>query len=192
HGELGLHVRFAPGPVVAEPELRQNVDPRRLGTAIVHGDANEDVVLRLLRVLGNDVEVPVPVEPAAVDQLELRFERTAPAVFLDEARVRIFALRVLIESFHVRVRRRRIEVVVTLLAVFAVIAFAVGETEEAFFQNRIALVPQSDRETDVLMVIADAEQTVFAPAIGATARDVVTERVPRRSAWAIILAHRSP
>src|SRR3982751_3266853 len=88
--------------------------------------------------------------------------------------------------------RGGVEIVVALLDVLAVVALAVGEAEQPLLQDRVAAVPERGRETEDLPVIADPEQAVFAPPIGAAPRDVVTERVPRRPAGAVVLADGSP
>ena len=43
-----------------------------------------------------------------------------------------------------------------LLDVFAVIALFAGQAEEAFFEDGIAAVPESQGETDQLVAVADA------------------------------------
>ena len=101
---------------------------------------------RLLRVFDEHVEVAVVVERARVDQLEFRVVLAAAAVLFDELRVGKLALRIFVERLEIRVRRRRVEVVVALLDVLAVVAFAVGQAEQPLFQNRIASVPERQRE----------------------------------------------
>ncbi len=114
--------------------------------AVVHRDANEDVRRRLLRVFRNNIEIAVLVEGAGVDQFELRIEIAAASVLLDELRIGKRALRIFIERLQVGMRGRRVQVVVALLDVLAVIPFAVGQAEQAFFQNRIAAVPERQRK----------------------------------------------
>ena len=89
-------------------------------------------------------------------------------------------------------RGRAVEVEVVFLDVLAVIALVAGEAEEAFFQDRIALVPQRDRETDRLVTVADAGQAVFVPAIGARAGVIVREIFPGGAVRAVVFAHRAP
>src|SRR5215510_3117144 len=72
------------------------------------------------------------------------------------------------------------------------ITLAVGESKEPLFQNRIALVPESQGKAESLLVIRDAAQPVFAPSIGARAGLVVWEVVPSGAIVAVILSHRSP
>ena len=102
--------------------MRDEMDRRPLGTAIVRGDAEDERLLVLLGDLDLDVEVAVVVEDAGVDQLELGIAQSAAAVLLDELRVRILALRILVEHALVGVRRERVDVEVALLDVLAVIA----------------------------------------------------------------------
>ena len=58
----GLRLGLTPGPRVPEPERRQHPKPGGFRTAIVHGDVDEDVFRAFLRVLDEDVEVPVFAE----------------------------------------------------------------------------------------------------------------------------------
>jgi hypothetical protein len=89
-------------------------------------------------------------------------------------------------------RRRGVEVVVELLRVFTVIAFAIGEAKKTFLENRVLAVLESQRQTEALMIVAEAGNAIFTPTIGATARLVVTEVIPGSSIRTIILANRSP
>src|SRR5262249_23730542 len=59
-------------------------------------------------------------------------------------------------------------------------------------QDRIAAVPERQREAEVLHAIAEAGDPVLAPAVGAAARVIVGEVVPRRPAGAVVLAHGPP
>src|SRR5262249_17263043 len=72
------------------------------------------------------------------------------------------------------------------------IALVVGESEEALFQNWIALVPESQCKAESLLVIRNAAQPVLAPSIGAGAGVVMWEVVPSVAIVAVILAHRPP
>src|SRR5262249_3048367 len=84
------------------------------------------------------------------------------------------------------------QVEVVLLHVLAVIAFAVREAEQALLHDRIAAVPQREREAHALLVVGDPGETVLAPSIGARSRLVVREVLPRAAVVALVLAHRSP
>ena len=101
-------------------------------------------------------------------------------------------MRVLVEILHVRVGRRAVEVEVVLLDVLAVVAFAVGQSEEPLLEDRILPVPQGQREAQALFVIGNAGDAVFAPAIGARAGLIVGEEIPGVSVLAVVLADRSP
>jgi hypothetical protein len=77
--------------------MRQELDRRRLRTAVVDGDADGHVLGRRLRVLHEHVEVAVVVEDAGIEELELRSAAAAPLVLLDEPLVRILPLRIFAE-----------------------------------------------------------------------------------------------
>ena len=89
-------------------------------------------------------------------------------------------------------RRRRVQVVVALLDVFAVVAFAVGQAKQPLLQDRVLPVPQRQGKTEDLLIVADAEQAVLTPAVGAAAGGVVAERLPGGAAGAVVLADRAP
>ena len=187
-----LAIVLAPRPGVAKPQCRQDAQPGRLRSAIVHGDADEHVFRTVLGVFHEHVEVPIIVEYAGIEQFVLElFPRSSPVGF-DQVPVGIFALRVLVEVLHVRVRRRAVEVEVVLLDVLAVVALAVGEPEQALLQDRVALVPQRQRKAQPLLVVAEPAEPVLAPLVGARARLVVREVVPGVAVFAVVLADRAP
>jgi hypothetical protein len=59
--------------------------------------------------------------------------------------------------------------------VLAVIAFTIGQAEHSFLQDRIAAVPEGERETEQLPIVGDTGDSIPAPAIGARTRLVVAE-----------------
>src|SRR2546425_9526596 len=89
-------------------------------------------------------------------------------------------------------RRGGVEVVIQLLCIFAVISFAVRESENALLENRVFAVPQRERETEALLVVANPGDAVLAPAIRAAAGVVVREIFPGVTVRRVILAHRAP
>ena len=136
----------APGPGIAKAQLRQDVQRCDLGAAIVNRDAHQHVVDMRLRVLDEHIEVAVLIEHPCVGQLVFWLGARAALAFLHEQGIRIRALRILVEHLQVRVRRRRVEVVVELLHVLAMIAFAVRQAEQALLEDRVAAVPQRQRQ----------------------------------------------
>jgi hypothetical protein len=156
-----------PRPGVAKPYRGQQAQCRILGSAIGHRDPDQQVVGIGLGVLDLDVEIAGLGEDAGVDQLVLGCAATATSVLLDQLAIGIGRLRILVERPHVGVRRRAVEMEVVLLDVLAVIALVAGEPEQPLFQDRVASVPQRQREADALVAIADAEQAVLVPPVGA-------------------------
>ena len=191
---LGRVVVAAPAPVpgVAKPQGRQHVDRRPLGPAIGDGDPDEDVLGRRLRVLDAHVEVAIAVQHPRVDELELGLVFAASAVLLQQALVGVGRLGILVQRLEIRVGRRRVEVVVELFDVFAVVAFRSGEPEQPLLEDRISLVPQREREGEAALVVADAQQAVFAPAVGPAPGLVVREILPAVAVRRVILPHRPP
>jgi hypothetical protein len=60
------------------------------------------------------------------------------------------------------VGRGAVQVEVVLLDVLAVVALAVGQPEHPLLQQRVPAVPQRQRETQPLLVVADAGDAVLA------------------------------
>src|ERR1035438_1251047 len=87
-------------------------------------------------------------------------------------------------------RRRRIQIKIILLHVFAVIALISRQPEQTLFQNGIAPIPQRQREADALVPVAYPAESVFTPAIGARTRMFVRKIFPRGPIRAVILADR--
>ena len=183
-----------PRPRVAVPQMGQDVDRRGLGTAIDHRDVAEDVLGVRLGVLDEHVEVPIGGEYVGhgIEQLELRLPLASRSVGLDERLVREGDLRILVDHFHVGVRRRAVEVEVVFLHVLAVVALLIAEPERALLQERVLLVPQRDGEANGLPVVAESGEPVLAPSIRPAPRVVVREVVPGVSARAVVLSHGAP
>ena len=182
----------ARGPAVTEPDRRKQVEHRPFGTAVGDRDPAQDVLGGSLRVFDGHVEVAVALEDTGIEQLVFRVGSGAASVLGDEVGVRECALRILVQEFHVRVRGRAVEIEVVLLDVLAVVAFGSCESEETFFQNGIAAVPERDREADELMAIANARQAVLVPAVGVRTRVVVGKVGPGASVRAVVFTDRAP
>ena len=190
--QLGPANVLAPRPGVAEPDGRQQVQLSGLRPAIRHGDLDQNVVARGLRIFDEHIEVAILVEDAGVDQFELARVAASVPILLDQLLIREGGLRILVQILHVGVRRRGVQVEVAFLAVLAVIAFVAGEAEEPLFQDRIASVPQRDREADLLMTVRNARDPVFVPAVGFRAGVIVRDVFPGSAVLAIVLADSSP
>src|SRR6185436_18186542 len=137
-----------------------------------------------------DVEVALVVEDAGVDQLVLGI--ALAATVLDQALIREGALRVLVQGPAVGMGRGGVEEVVQLLDVLAVVALGARQAEEPLLEDRIPLVPQGHGEAEPPLPIADAEEPVLAPAVGAAAGMVVGKIVPALAGGRVVLAHRPP
>jgi hypothetical protein len=188
----GFQGSRAPRPGVAAAQLRQQRQLRRLGAAIVRGHLHQDVVGCGLCVLDEHVEVGVGVEQAGVEQLELRLLRAALPVLVQQPAVREFSLRIFVQHFQEGMRRRRIEVVVELLDVLAVVSLAVGQPEQPFLEQRVAAVPQGQREAEVLPVVAETGNAVLAPAIGTAARVLVRQVAPGVAVGTVVFTDGAP
>src|SRR5690242_6327829 len=88
--------------------------------------------------------------------------------------------------------RRAVEVVVALLHVFAMVAFVAGEAEQPLLQDRVAAIPEREREADALMAIADAGKPILIPAVRIGSREIVREILPGCASCTVVLTHCAP
>src|SRR5262249_33921232 len=79
-----------------------------------------------------------------------------------------------------------------LLRVLAVVALGAAKTEDPLLQDGVDAIPQAQREAESLALVADAGEAVLAPAIGAGARVIVRDVLPRGPLRAVVLPHRAP
>ena len=81
--QLGSLGAVSPGPRVPEPERGQDVQPGLRWAPVMHGDLQENILGRGLRVFDKDVEVPAFIEDPGIDKLIFRFVLSARAVGRD-------------------------------------------------------------------------------------------------------------
>ena len=72
------------------------------------------------------------------------------------------------------------------------IAFRAGDSEQPLFEDGVHAVPKRKRETQALVIVADAGDAVLGPAIGARAGVIVREVIPRRAVGAVVFARIAP
>ena len=183
-----------PRPFVAEPKRRQYVQLGRFRAAVIDADLDQDVFRRFLGIFDEHVEIAVLIEHSRIEQFVFELIASAATVRLDKIAVRESSLRVLVEVLHVRMGRSAVEVKVVFLDILAVIAFAVGEAEQALLEDCVLAGPSrgAAREAEPLLIVGDSRQAIFAPAIGARAGLIVREIIPGVAPFAIVLADGSP
>src|SRR6516225_560394 len=181
-----------PCPDVAEPEGRQHVDHALLGPPVAYADLYQQIRRCGLRILHEDIEIPVFIEYAGVEQFVFGIRLTASSVRIYQIQVRICILRILIEVFRVRMRRGAIQVEIIFLDVLTVIGLAVGQPERPLLDYRVLAVPQRQRKTQPLVIVADTGEAVLTPVIGARAGLIVAEIIPRVPILAVVLADGAP
>ena len=139
--------------------------------------------------LDEHVPVPVILKQVSVQNLVLRYVASTLLVFLHELLVRVSLLRVLVQELHVRVRRRRVEIIVQLLDVLAMVALVSSHAKKTLLQDTVLAVPQREREAESLMIVGYARDTVLAPAVDSRAGVLVREMAPRVAVGRVILAY---
>src|SRR4029077_396949 len=148
--DRGLRTALLPRPAVAEPQRGQHMQLSGLGPRIADADANADVARRRLRVIRRNLPITILVEDAGVEEFELALCFAALGVLCPEARVGELCLRIVVAPAQPRGGRRPIDIPPVLLGVLAVIALVPGQTEDALLQDRVAPVPERQREAHAL------------------------------------------
>src|SRR5277367_2981680 len=131
-------------------------------------------------------------ENSGVHQFVLGIFPRAAIVFVNQFLVGICSLRVFVQHFHVAVRRRRIQIEIAFLDVFAMIALIAGESKHPLLEDGVMAIPQRQSEANVLVAVAESGNAVLSPAIGARACVIVRKELPSRPVGAVVLAHGSP
>ena len=74
----------------------------------------------------------------------------------------------------------------------AMISLRTRKTKEAFLEDGIALIPESESKTESLLEIRDAADSIFAPTVSAGACVVVREIIPSVAVRTVIFPYRAP
>jgi hypothetical protein len=88
--------------------------------------------------------------------------------------------------------RCAIEVKVILLDVFAMITFAVGQPEQAFLEDRVISIPESQCEAETLFVVGYAREAILPPVVGTRSCMIVWKVVPGIPILAVIFTDSAP
>ena len=121
--ERTAFMRTTPNPGIAEPEGRKKDDLGWFFGAIRDRDPDVNIVRRLFRVLGKNVEIAAVFKNAGIDELIFGEIEISSAILADQLIVWKGRLRVLVKRFQVGVSGRRIEIKITLLDVLPMVSF---------------------------------------------------------------------
>ena len=105
----------------------------RLRPAVGGGDLHQDIFRAVFGIFHEDVEVPVVLEDAGVEEFVLHVVFGTTPVGLYQIRVRKCRLRVLVQVLHVRVCGSAVEIEIVLFHILAMIAFIAGQSEQSLF-----------------------------------------------------------
>src|SRR5215831_5547950 len=164
---------WTPGPGVAKPQVRQDMDRGRVRTTVTHFDAYADVFRARLGILDKDVKIPLGIEDARIEQLILPLIIAPLPTLLNELLVGIGRLGIFIEILHVGVRWRGIKIEIVLLHILAMIGLGRDQAKQPLFQNRVFAVPQCQGKDEDLVTVADTGQPILTPAVRFGASEVM-------------------
>src|SRR5206468_7542607 len=112
------------------------MDRGRLRTTVAHFDAYTEVFRARLGILDKDIEIPLGIEDAGIEQFILPLIIAQLSTLLDELLVGIGRLGIFVEILHVGMRWRGVEVEVVLLYIFTMIGLRRHQAKQPLFQNR--------------------------------------------------------
>ena len=105
-----------PAPGIAKPQGAEQSKRAASGPRFTIGNPDQDVVHVLLRVFGKDIEIASFVENAGILQAQIRvLACRVRRCSLDQLFVGKLGLRIFVQTFQIRVRGRRVEIVIESL-----------------------------------------------------------------------------
>ena len=179
-----------PRPRVAEPQRGQHVDRRLVRAVVLDDDPHQHLGGRRLGVGDVDRPVPVVVEDAGVEQLELGVLQ--PPAVPGQGSVGELGLRVVVAPVQQGVARQPLEVPPVLLGVLAVVALRAGQAEHPLLEDRVRAVPQGQPEAELVADVRDGGHPVLVPPVRTRPRVVVGERPPGVPVGGVVLPHGAP
>ena len=185
-------IGVAPAPGVAQPERGQQGERRRIRTTVNNADPNRDVIRGGLRVFDEDIEIATLIKDTRINQLEFRLITPTPAVLLEQALIGKTLLRILVKPPHEAMGGGIGEMVIVIFNIFAVVPLFISQTKRPLFQNGVLAIPKGKRKAKTTLVIANAQQAIFAPAINTRVRMIVGERSPGIAISRIVFTHSAP
>src|SRR4029079_7932835 len=114
------------------------------------------------------------------------------AVRLYQVNIRKCRLGILIQSFHVRMCRRAVQVEIIFLYILAMISLTVCQAKIAFLQNRIPPVPECKGKAESLPVVRYSCNAVFTPTVSTRPRMIMRKEIPGIAIFTVIFPHGSP
>jgi hypothetical protein len=115
------------------------------------------------------------------------------AILRDQSGVRKLGLGIFEERLLVGVGRSCVKIKVAFLDILArVVTLAIGQAEQALFEDEILAIPKNGSETGAALAVAPSEEAIFARPINATSRVIVRKMVPGGAVRGVVFAHRAP
>jgi hypothetical protein len=85
-----------------------------------------------------------------------------------------------------------VKIVVVLFNIFSMVAFMAVQSEQSFLKDSVLSVPESQRQTEILLIVRNSGDSIFSPSIGSTASMVVWEIFPGGAEPAVVLSYGAP
>ena len=137
----------APDPRVAIPQCREQVKTSGLRTTVADSDANQHVHWTCLGVLCEHIPIFPLFKHTGIFELKLRIMHTAPSILLHQPCIGVLCLWILVQRLHVGMGGGRVQIVVTLLGIFAVVPLTPRQPKDSLFKDGVPLVPECKGKT---------------------------------------------
>jgi hypothetical protein len=168
------------------------VEGGRLRAAVGGRDADGDILLIGLGIFDENVEIPVVVKDAGVDQFVFHSLSNPRLIFSHELGIGKRPVRIAVEQAHGGMRGSIVDVKVVVLHILAMVSLQGIDAKQSLFEMIVSAVPEGGRETEDLIAIADAGDAVLAPAVGLGPGRVVGEVCPGIAVGGVVFADGSP
>src|SRR5581483_3972930 len=89
-------------------------------------------------------------------------------------------------------RGRAIEVIIQLFHILAVVTLRVRKAKIPFFYYWVFFIPKCYGKTQILLIVTNTRNALFAPAVGFTTGHIMGDIVPRVAISAVVFTHSAP
>lgn len=139
--------------------------------------------------LNKNIPITIIVENSCVKNLEFGDLAGTIDILRDELFIWKFLLWILVQEFHIRMRRCGVEIVVEFFYVFAMVSLLSRDAIKTLLENGVYTVPERHRETNALVIVGESSKTIFSPSISAGAGVLMREVSPSITISRVVFAN---
>src|ERR1700743_1071461 len=99
------------------------------------------IIGRVLGVFYKYSKISIIMKQTGINQFKFRIVSAPAFIFINQPTIRVFALRVFVQHFLVRMCWRVVEVIIKFFYIFAMISLRVSQTKISFLDDGVFFVP---------------------------------------------------